>query len=207
MNARTPVPLVRRFSPVPDSLAESDEQQFEARFDYSNPLTWEDIDKGYRSVVLAEAGAGKTFEMQARAKYVGTQGDYAFFIRIEDIECDFEQSFEVGNADSFQQWLVAPSDAWFYLDSVDEARLENPTAFKRAIHRFSRKIKNAQHRAHVSISSRPYAWRPHSDRQLIEQYLPLPERHVETTGEAPQATGTSKPQVSPERLPASGAQR
>ena len=195
MNARTPVPLVRRFSSVPDSLAESDEQQIQALSGYSNALTWEDIDRRYRSVVLAEAGAGKTFEMQTRAKYVGTKGDYAFFIRIEDIESDFEQSFEVGNADSFQQWLGAPSDAWFYLDSVDEARLENPIAFKKAIRRFSREIKNAQHRAHVCISSRPYAWRPHSDRQLIEQYLQLPERRVETTGEAPRATGTSKPQM------------
>ena len=122
MKTRTRVPLVRRFSPVPDSPAESDEQQFEAGFNYSSPLTWEDIDKEYRSVILAEAGAGKTCEMRARAKYVGTKGDYAFFIRIEDIENDFEQSFEVGDADSFQQWLVAPSDAWFYLDSVDEAR-------------------------------------------------------------------------------------
>ena len=195
MNTRTRVPLVRRFSPVPDSLAESDEQQFQALFGYSSPLTWEDIDKGYRSVVLAEAGAGKTFEMDARARYVEATGHYAFFIRIEDIEDDFGKSFEVGNADTFEQWLDAQNDAWFYLDSVDEARLESPTAFRKAIRRFSHEIKNAQHRAHVCISSRPYAWRPHSDRQLIEQILPLPERRVETTGEAPKATGTSKPQV------------
>ena len=195
MKTRTRVPLVRRFSPVPDSPAEYDEQQFKAGFNYSSPLTWEDIDKEYRSVILAEAGTGKTCEMRARANHVATKGDYAFFIRIEDIETDFEQSFEVGDADSFQQWLAAPSDAWFYLDSVDEARLENPTAFKKAIRRFRRKIKNAQHRAHVCISSRPYAWRPHSDRQLIEKDLPLPERQVEATGSDQQATDTSKPQV------------
>ena len=52
MKTRTRVPLVRRFSPVPDSPAESDEQQFEAGFNYSSPLTWEDIDKEYRSVIL-----------------------------------------------------------------------------------------------------------------------------------------------------------
>ena len=133
--------------------------------------------------------------MDARARYVEATGHYAFFIRIEDIENDFEQSFEVGNADTFQQWLDAQNDAWFYLDSVDEARLENPTAFRKAIRRFSREIKNAQHRAHVCISSRPYAWRPRSDRQLIEQYLPLPERRVEATGYDQEATDTSKPQV------------
>lgn len=195
MKTRTRVPLVRRFSPVPDSPADSDEQQFEAGFNYSSPLTWEDIDSEYRSVILAEAGAGKTCEMRARAKYVATKGDYAFFIRIEDIENEFEQSFEVGDADSFQQWLAAPSDAWFYLDSVDEARLENPTAFKKALRRFSREINNAQHRAHVYISSRPYAWRPHSDRQLIEEFLPLPEPRSEAPSEGPPATETPRPQM------------
>ena len=113
MNTNKPVPLIRRFSPVPASLADSDEQQVQALFGYSNPLTWEDIDKGYRSVVLAEAGAGKTFEMQARARYVEAKGHYSFFIRIEDIENDFEKSFEVGNADSFEQWLGSQNDAWF----------------------------------------------------------------------------------------------
>ena len=194
MNTNKPVPLIRRFSPVPASLADSDEQQFQALFGYSNPLTWEDIDKGYRSVVLAEAGAGKTFEMQARARYVEAKGHYSFFIRIEDIENDFEKSFEVGNADSFEQWLGSQNDAWFYLDSVDEARLENPTTFRRAIRRFSGAIKNAQHRAHVCISSRPYAWRPRSDRQLLEQFLPLPKQRVEATGKDLQTTDTPKPQ-------------
>ena len=143
---------------------------------------------------MAEAGAGKTFEMQARARYVEAKGHYSFFIRIEDIENDFEKSFEVGNADSFEQWLGSQNDAWFYLDSVDEARLENPTTFRRAIRRFSGAIKNAQHRAHVCISSRPYAWRPRSDRQLLEQFLPLPKQRVEATGKDLQTTDTPKPQ-------------
>ena len=194
MKTRTRVPLVRRFSPLPDTLAEFDDQRYQALVGYRSPLTWEDIDKGYRSVVLAEAGAGKTFEMDARAKYVEANGHYSFFMRIEDIGSNFEQSFEVGNTDSFQQWLGAPSDAWFYLDSVDEARLENPTTFEKAIRRFSREIKNAQHRAHVCISSRPYSWRPHSDRQLIEDSLPLPKPRVEATGKDIQTIDTSKPQ-------------
>ena len=41
-------------------------------------------------------------------------------------------------------------------------------------------------RAHVCISSRPYAWRPKSDRQLIEQYLPFAKRRTERAGEDPE---------------------
>ena len=137
MNTRKPVPLVRRFSPVPASQVDSDEQQFQSLFGLSTFSTWEDIDKGHRSVILAEAGAGKTFEMQARAKHVEQQGSPSFYIRIEEIDDDFRQSFEVGNAESFEQWLGSQNDAWFYLDSVDESRLESPAAFRKAIRRFS----------------------------------------------------------------------
>ena len=194
MNTNSPVPLVRRFSPVPASPSDSDEQQIQELFGYSRPATWEDIDKGYRSVVLAEAGAGKTFEMQARAMFVERQGQPAFFIRIEDIEDDLRHSFDVGNVEAFEKWLRSQNDAWFYLDSVDEARLENPRTFEKAIRRFSGAIRNAQHRAHVCISSRPYTWRPKSDRLLIQRYIPFPKPRAESTGEDLRATGTSEPQ-------------
>lgn len=194
MNTRTPVPLVRRFSSVPASQGDSDEQQFQSLFGLSTFSTWEDIDKGHRSVILAEAGAGKTFEMRERAKHVEQQGSPAFFIRIEEIDDDFRQSFEVGNAESFEQWLGSQNDAWFYLDSVDESRLESPTAFRKAIRRFSGVIRKAQHRAHVCISSRHYAWRPKSDRELVERYLPFPKLRAEAADEELQEPDASEPQ-------------
>ena len=183
MTINKPVPLVRHFSPVPRSEDASDEQELLALWGYEKFKGWSEIDEGYRSVILAEAGTGKTFEMLARAKHVAEQGDDAFFIRIEDIDGGFEHAFEVGSADSFEHWLGSQREAWFYLDSVDEARLDNPRAFEKAIRRFSKRITNAQLRAHVCISSRPYAWRPRSDRELIERYLPLEKPKTERTGE------------------------
>ena len=182
MSARPPVPLVRCFSPIPQSEDDSDERELRAILGDVDLTTWEEIDKGYRSVILAEAGAGKTFEMAARARYGEKQGQPAFFIRIEEIEDDFEQAFEVGNAESFNRWLDSTQDAWFYLDSVDEARLDNPTRFKKAIQHFAKAIRHAQQRAHVCVSSRPYAWRAKSDRELIQQYLPLTKPRTERTG-------------------------
>ena len=194
MSTSHPVPLVRHFSPIRQTPGDSDEQQIWAVLGDSSLSTWNEIDQGYRTVVLAEAGAGKTFEMEARARYVERQGRPAFFIRIEEIEDDFEQAFEVGNAASFEQWLDSQGDAWFYLDSVDEARLDNPRTFKKAIRRFSRRIKDAQHRAHVCVSSRPYAWRPKSDRELIQRHLPFPKPRSEPAGEDLQTTDAPEPQ-------------
>ena len=190
MSARDPVPVVRRFSPIGPSSSDSDERQIQAIVGFGRLVTWEQIDKGYRSVIIAEAGAGKTFEMKARATHVEANGQPAFFIRIEDIEEDFVDAFEVGDAETFGQWLGGHTDAWFYLDSIDEARLENPRTFEKAIRRFSKAIKDAQHRAHVCVSSRPYAWRPKTDRELIQRYLPLPMPRIEPTGQDPQTTDT-----------------
>ena len=74
MTARDPVPVVRRFSPIRPSSSDSDERQIQAILGFGNLATWEQIDKGYRSVIIAEAGAGKTFEMKARATHVEQMG-------------------------------------------------------------------------------------------------------------------------------------
>ena len=183
MASNRPVPLVRHFSPIPRSDDESDEQEILSIWGHRKLKTWSAIDDEYRTVILAEAGAGKTFEMLARANRAVEQGRTAFFIRIEDIDENFESAFEVGSQIAFEDWLRSKEEAWFYLDSVDEARLDNPRAFEKAVQRFSARIIDAQLRAHICISSRPYAWRPRSDRDLIERYLPFEKPQAERTGE------------------------
>ena len=174
-----PVPLVRHFSLAPKSEADSDERDLQLAafelglWDNHKSAGWNELEREFRCVILAEAGAGKSFEMQARARHVEKQGRSAFFIRIEDIEDGFETAFEIGSADAFRGWLNADEEAWFFLDSIDEARLENPRTFEKAIKCFATRIEPAWQRAHVFISSRPYAWRACSDRDLLEQYLPF----------------------------------
>lgn len=181
MNPNKPVPLERHFSVVPRSESDSDEQQILKTLGDQNDRTWSEIDKRYRTVILAEAGAGKTHEMSARAKAIENTGRHAFFIRIEDIAGDFKQAFEVGSEEGFNQWLSSQDEAWFFLDSVDEARLSDPRDFEKAIRRFAHAINSAQLRAHIYISSRPYAWRPKSDRELIDVYLPFKKPQTEAT--------------------------
>ena len=194
MDPNSPVPLTRRFSPVPRTEDDSIEQQAYATLGYSSFRDWSAIDKGYRSVILAEAGAGKTFEMRSRAQFVEAQGHPAFYMRIEDICPGFEHAFEVGSLESFERWLYSQADAWFFLDSVDEARLNDPRDFERAIRHFSSRITNAQLRAHVCISSRPYAWRPHSDAQIIDHLLPYNKPPAEiTTDNSTPAETTRRP--------------
>ena len=178
-----PVPLTRHFSLVPRSETDTDEQELHSIWSGRRHTGWQELEEEFRCVILAEAGAGKSFEMEARARHLEEQGRAAFFIRIEDIEDDFETAFEVGSAAAFKAWMDSSEEAWFFLDSIDEARLENPRTFEKAIRRFAERTKPAQHRARIFISSRPYAWRPSSDRHLIERHLPFKKPARERTGE------------------------
>lgn len=168
------VQLNRTFSPVPKSQ-ENENQDYQSYFlDNSDKKEWNDILKEFRCVILAEAGSGKTEEFKQQASFLYAQGLPSFFIRIEDIDSDFQDAFEIGSQEQFQQWLENYDEAWFFLDSVDEARLTNPNKFKKAINKFAARIAKAKHRAHIFISSRPYAWRPLEDQELIDDKLYLP---------------------------------
>lgn len=199
------VHLDRTFSPLHATDKDAEDYDTQAFVEGRGPTDWAGVENSHRAVILAGAGIGKTHEMKRRAEEKREAGDAAFFIRIEDIDEDFELSFEVGDEEAFEAWLSSSDEAWFYLDSIDEARLDGPRMFEKAIRRFARKIKVAQHRAQIVISSRPYAWRSHTDRVMVQKHLPhtrqqtkvveavdveeLIEQGLEQVEETPEAQG------------------
>ncbi len=188
MRKENHVPLERQFSPVPHDQEEAENDDILSVLGHAKPKTWDDLDREYRCVILAEAGAGKTEEFLQQAKLLDNQGKPSFFIRIEDIELGFEGAFEVGDENRFKEWLNSTSEAWFFLDSVDEARLDHPRTFEKALRHFATSIKGSAHRAHIYLSGRPYAWRPKEDRRLLDDILFLPcQQEGEASGEGAQA--------------------
>ncbi len=143
------IPLNRQFSYVSKNHKEAEEFEQSFNFSFGEPELWDSLLDEYRCIVLAEAGAGKTVEFVEKATLLENEGKLAFFIRIEDIDRQFYDSFEVGDEDRFNSWLDSTEEAWFFLDSVDEALLSSPRAFEKAIIRFSKAIKKGAHRAHI----------------------------------------------------------
>lgn len=166
------IQLNRRFSPVlSDQNFDVSNLDYSLNMKYGEKNSWDDLLTEYRCVILAEAGAGKTKEFEECAKRIQADNKYAFFIRIEDIDTDFVDEFEVGDEDQFNEWLASTDPAWFFLDSVDEARLVNPKQFHKAIKKFAKKIKIATQRCHIYISSRPYSWGFESDEEILNTEL------------------------------------
>ena len=136
---------------------------------------WSDLFQLYRVIILAEAGAGKTKEIRAATNGLRTAGNKAFFFRLEHLNSNFETSFEIGNNDEFEEWLSSDESGYFFLDSVDEARLSGPKQFEAAIRNFRVKLGDSKQRAHVFITSRFSEWRAQSDLSLIKDQIPYIE--------------------------------
>ncbi|QPJ61521.1 MAG: hypothetical protein G3M70_06305 [Candidatus Nitronauta litoralis] len=136
-------------------------------------LSWDELLKEHRIILLAEAGAGKTEEIRLTTLKLRSQGKPAFFIRLENISIGLENSFEEGSYEDFQKWLDSNDEGWLLLDSVDEARLKDPKDFERAIKFLSGHLSPALQRVNLIITGRVNAWRPKTDLALCEKLLPF----------------------------------
>jgi hypothetical protein len=136
-----------------------------------NHLTWDDLLKNSRTVILSEAGSGKTQEIKHAALNLREEGKAAFFLRLELIAHEFELAFEVGTPEAFERWIVSTDDGWLLLDSVDEARLRGFDDFERAIRNIGKLIVPAKDRVNIVLTGRTYAWRAKSDLDFCQQHL------------------------------------
>lgn len=166
------IQLDRTFRDIQIDVSDGDAFDFRSEFNMGPELGWDELLEGYRTVILSEAGMGKTEEIRQVALRLRTDNKKAFFLRIEHLPYDFEDAFEVGTLNEFQQWVESTDEAWLLLDSVDEARLRSPRDFEKAIRAIGRRVQKATERVHIILTSRTSSWRSHTDLELCEQHLP-----------------------------------
>ncbi|MCE7553984.1 hypothetical protein [Aliivibrio fischeri] len=154
-------------------------EQLNEEYDFSlgwggyGSVDWQEVVSEYRTVILSEAGTGKTEELKYLTKKLRTKNLPAFFIRLEDLSGDFEDAFEIGSYEEFTSWMESENEGWLLLDSIDEARLSDPRDFERAIKKISRHLTTMFDRVHIILSGRTSAWRSKSDLSLCNDKLPL----------------------------------
>ena len=171
------IDLDRKFWTV-ESDKENDPESIRVMFAYGlgKQFSWEDLLGKYRTVIIAEPGTGKTEEFQAVTKSLRMAGKPAFFCRIELLQnLEFKQSLDIGTVEEFDEWSTGNKEAYFFLDSVDEARLTSRAAFEFALRRFSNTIGERLNRAKIFVSCRVSNWRATADLSLFLKHLPKPE--------------------------------
>lgn len=171
-------------------LKEIPKEQLNEEYDFSlggggyGSVDWQEVIDEYRTVVLSEAGTGKTEELKELTKKLRSKNRPAFFIRLEDLTSNFEDAFEIGSYEEFTSWMESENEGWLLLDSIDEARLSDPRDFERAIKKISKKLTTALDRVHIVLTGRTSAWRPKSDLSLCNDLLSLNQNRTGNAKEA-----------------------
>ena len=152
---RTHIELDRIFLPYKDEDESAPDMLRAMAASGLDRICWSDLLEMTRVVILAEAGTGKTHELLETARRLRREGKAAFFCRIEDLAADsFWHALSEGNREEFETWVEGSNAAWFFLDSVEEARLANPRFFERALRTLARTLDHATSRAHIFITAR-----------------------------------------------------
>lgn len=182
-NHKKYIPLEREFR-ILSETERADPSQIDADLLLAGRgLRWGQVLETERVVIYASAGSGKTAELQAQARALRSAGRSAFFAPLEAIARDGLENHLLGEGaagERFGQWKAdGASDAWFFLDSVDELKLTR-SKLNHALNKFRRDVGQALPRAKIILSTRPLDWRSGDDDEVLLQGL----RRTEDTARA-----------------------
>ena len=165
------IELERTFRRIPESVDEKSQLELDGLRGIGSELSWDELLEERNVVLLSEAGSGKTWEIREKTKELRGENRFAFFLRLENIPNQFETSFEEGSFDEFTAWKESNEEAWFFFDSIDEARLKSFVDFENAIRTVAAKLGRGISRARILISGRVTAWRWRADLNYCGEKL------------------------------------
>ncbi len=127
-----------------------------------------------RVVLLAEAGSGKTTEMKARALALAADGRTAVYATVEDVgRRGMKAALRPADRARLSAWRASEQDAWFFIDSVDEAK-NTGVKLHTALQAIAEAIDGAERRAHVILSGRYTDWQFRHDLARLNEVLAIP---------------------------------
>lgn len=120
------------------------------------------------TVVLGNAGSGKTREFLEQTKKLNATGVTAFFGRLDYLARQ-DSAAAFGDPTRFDHWRNSEEKAVFLLDSVDESRISDHNGFHHALNNFLSLVgTEGLSRSTLIISSRPSPdWRAAVDQPLL----------------------------------------
>jgi hypothetical protein len=177
--------LNRTFSIFRDS-SEASEDDFDYRewvvIRGNSGLTWSDVLTKRVVAILGEAGIGKTFEFQHQAARLQQEDKAAFFLSLNQINgVDSVLAALDAQAPRFETWRRSNEAGYFFLDAMDEARLNGPPALQMALRAMRDVLRPHLPRVSCFISSRVTDWSVPGVRQALEQLLLKPIDDAEAT--------------------------
>lgn len=143
---------------------------------YGGWISWEELRRHRRVVLLAEASSGKTREFEQQAAALVRDGHPAFFATVEQVaDLGLAATFGPEDTERLAAWRQAGGAGTLFLDSRDEAQLTHKS-FDLALKRVATELGPLLSEANVLVSCRVSDWGGTQDRRSIEMVLPVPPR-------------------------------
>jgi hypothetical protein len=115
--------------------------------------------------------------MREQARFRTEAGQFAVHATVEDVGRDnLESALGLADRERLATWRDSHQDGWFFVDSIDEAKLSG-VRLERAIRRLGEGIIGAERRAHVILAGRLTDWEFRRDLKLVSS-----DYHVERNG-------------------------
>lgn len=173
------VPLDRQFHEWRKDADELVHSWYRADVGLSNGmLGWSELLAKRRVVILAEAGSGKTEELTEQSRLQTAAGKFAFYATVQDVGRDgLDKAMRPADRLRLDAWRKSSESGWFFIDSIDEAKLDN-IHLERALRQIAEGIAGNEGRAHIVLSGRHTDWEFVRDARRVNEELPLPHGSV-----------------------------
>lgn len=138
-------------------------------------LTWTDLHERPLTVVLGEAGIGKTFEFENEVTRLRAAEKAAFFLPLNVLSDAGSWDLAlIGHERDYATWAASDAPGYFFLDAVDESRLKSQADFERALTVVQHALSAHFSRVRIAISSRVTDWSSPRVRAKVEACLAKP---------------------------------
>ena len=166
------ISLDRRFEEWSETEASDPELRSRWGFKHKDQ-SWDDLLLKQRLVILAEAGSGKSEELKLQAARKIAAGEFAFNATVHDVgQKGLGNALHPRDRGKLDTWQHSDRVAWFFIDSVDEAKFDG-VRLDQACRELASVIHGAEARAHVILSGRLTDWEFQRDLKRFNDELPV----------------------------------
>lgn len=169
------VELRRRFSServYPNTQDEYDwVDYYDTHSQFRDDLEWRDLLQHAVTVVIGTRGSGKTEELRHQYQQSQETDAFAFYSTVLQLASDpLDAILSEGQMLRYLRWTKGKEIAYFFVDSVDEAKATGAD-FERALANLARATRPNAHRARIVVSTRPQTWSDKHDQSAVERHL------------------------------------
>ena len=187
-----PIQLARTFTEFSEPSHDAEDWSDFLGLRSGGGLTWAGLKDKSVTVVLGEAGIGKTVELCLQVQRLRASGERAFFLALNQLQDQESWDLALGDAlADYERWVDSSDGATIFLDAIDESRLRSHADFDKALSVVQLRLRGHFKRVHFVLSSRPSDWSLEGVQASLQGRVCLPLAKALAPSDLPELSQTA----------------